>query len=341
MHHNIKTKNKIYSTGVFLPAQIVKSDDLFEEIHSDVQYDIPINWMSEKMGIDERRMAPSTFQPSDLAIPAAIQALDECAEIDAQEIDLVIFCGIERDQPEPATAHVIQHALGLNARYAFDIANACHGFVDAMQMADCYIRSNIARYALVVTGEIPTRVLRAAVDMLKRGVDIKTARSIIGALSVGDAGGAVILGPVTKGESSGFELFNTNSFSELADKCVYKQQSDGSISGHMNMPQLTSAIVNSQHDLIDDTLEKLGWIDFDWLLTHQMGQKPFDRLSTLKGVSKSKMIKTFHKLGNITSATFPVNFRKMVDSKQVQKGDRIGGCFAGSGLVIGQFGYTY
>lgn len=176
---------------------------------------------------------------------------------------------------------------------------------------------------------------------VKKGVDIKTARSIIGALSVGDAGGAVILGPVTKGESSGFELFNTNSFSELADKCVYKQQSDGSISGHMNMPQLTSAIVNSQHDLIDDTLEKLGWIDFDWLLTHQMGQKPFDRLSTLKGVSKTKMIKTFHKLGNITSATFPVNFRKMVDSKQVQKGDRIGGCFAGSGLVIGQFGYTY
>ena len=341
MHHNIKTKNKIYSAGVFLPNQVVKSDDLFEEIRSETQYNIPVNWMSERMGIGERRIAPSTFQPSDLAIPAALQALDDCDQINPQDIDLVIFCGIERDQPEPATAHVIQHALGLNARYAFDIANACYGFVDAMQMADCYIRSSIARYALIVTGEIPSRVLRAAVDMLKRGVDIKTARNIIGALSVGDAGGAVILGPVESGENSGFELFNTNSFSELADKCVYKQQSDGSISGHMNMPQLTSAIVNSQHDLIDDTLEKLGWKGFDWLLTHQMGQKPFDRLSTLKGVSKTKMIKTFHRLGNITSATFPVNFREMVDQNLVKSGDRIGGCFAGSGLVIGQFGYTY
>lgn len=341
MHQKTQSKNKILSSGVFLPTQIVKSEELFEEIKSDTQYDIPINWMSEKMGIAERRIAPSTFIPSDLAIPAAIQALDECSSIDPQDIDLVIFCGIERDQPEPATAHIIQHSLGLNARYAFDIANACFGFIDGLQMADCYIRSGIARYALVVTGEIPSRVLRAAVDVLKQGVDIKTARNIIGALSVGDAGGAVVIGPVKKGENSGFELFNTNSFSDLADKCMYKQQADGQITGHMNMGQITRAFINCQHELIDETLGQLGWNEFDWVLTHQIGQKPFDRLSTMKGVSPDKMVKTLDKLGNITSATFPVNFKKLKDSGKAQKGDRIGGCFAGSGLVVGQFGYTY
>lgn len=341
MYQLQKSKNKIYSTGVYLPQQIVKSQELFEEIHSDTNYDMPTNWMSEKMGIDERRVAPSSAKPSDLAIPAAQKALDDFAGFDSQDIDLIIFCGIERDQPEPATAHIIQNSLGLKARYAFDIANACFGFIDAMQVADCYIANGIARYALVVTGEIPTRVLRAAVDVLKKGVDIKTARSIIGALSVGDAGGAVIIGPVEKGNNSGFELFNTNSFSKLADKCMYKQQKDGSISGHMNMAHLSSAFIRCHHGLIDDTLGKLGWSEFDWVLSHQIGQKPFDRLSTMNGVSPSKMIKTLDKLGNITSATFPVNFEKLKKDGNVKQGDRIGGCFAGSGLVIGQFGYTF
>ncbi len=341
MYQNVPAKNKILSSGVYLPSQVVKSEELFEEIRSDQHYDIPINWMSDVMGISERRMAPSTFLPSDLAIPAALQALEECPWDVSQSIDLVIFCGIERDQPEPATAHVIQHSLGLNASYALDISNACFGFIDGLQMADCYIRSGIARYALVVTGEIPSRVLRAAVDVLKQGVDIKTARNIIGALSVGDAGGAVVIGPKEKSEKSGFELFNTNSYSNLVNKCVYKKQEDGQITGHMNMGHITSAFIKCHHNLIDTTLDRLGWDEFDWLLTHQIGQKPFDRLSTLKGVSPAKMVKTLDKLGNITSATFPVNFKKLEVEKIAKPGDRIGGCFAGSGLVVGQFGYTY
>ncbi len=341
MHQSIRSKNSILSSGIYLPPQVVKSDDLLAEIKSAEQYDLPTDWMSDKMGIIERRVAPDTFLPSDLAIPAAVQALDECKSVSHQDIDLVIFCGIERDQPEPATAHIIQHSLGLNARYAFDIANACFGFIDGMQMADCYIKSGIAKYALVVTGEIPSRVLRAAVDMLKRGVDLKTARNIIGALSVGDAGGAVIIGPSCNDKTSGFELFNTNSFSHLADKCMYKQHKDGSIHGHMNMAHMTVAFIKQHHELIDDTLDRLGWSEFDWLLTHQIGQKPFERLSALKGVSPSKMIKTLDKLGNITSATFPVNFKLLEDNELVRPGDKIGGCFAGSGLVIGQFGYTF
>ena len=341
MGQDVNLKSKIYSSGVFLPNQVVDSESLFEEIKSEVQYNLPVNWMSVKMGIEERRVAPQSFLPSDLAIPAAIQAIDDCDEKVRQDIDLVLFCGIERDQPEPATAHVIQHALGLRARYAFDISNACYGFIDGMQIADTYVRTGLVRYALVITGEIPSRVLRAAVDVLKRGVDIKTARAIIGALSVGDAGGAVIIGPNSNERASGFELFNVNSFSELANKCRYTKSKTGQIEGHMHMPQITRAFINKQHELIDDTLLKLGWSEFDWMLTHQIGKKPFERLSRLKGVRPSKMVKTLDKLGNITTATFPVNFNKLKESGQVKSGDRIGGWFAGSGLVVGQFGYTF
>lgn len=341
MFHPTKLKTKIYSSGVFLPTQIVTSDELFEEFESEKNYGIPTNWMSDRMGIEERRMSDTDMLPSSLALPAAQQALEGLSDITLDDIDLVIFCGIERDIPEPATAHKIQKELGLNARYAFDVANACFGFVDAMQIADCYVGNRMARAALVVTGEIPTRVLRAALDVLKRGVDIKTARRIIGGLSVGDAGGAVVIAPTEEDSRSGFELFNSNTYTDFLDKCMYKRSSDGSINGQMEMGVLAKAFISIHGNIIDDTLDQLGWSEFDWLISHQVGKKPFDHLSNLKGVGPKKMIKTLDKLGNITSATFPVNFHKMVSEGAVKVGDKIGGCFAGSGIVIGQMGYRY
>jgi len=341
MHQPIQRKTKIYSTGIHLPEQIVKSDDIFAEINSEAQYGMKNNWMSDKMGIIERRVAPSNAKPSDLAIPAAQQAIDEATTINPQDIDLVIFCGIERDQPEPATAHVIQDKLGLNARHAFDIANACFGFIDAMEVATNYIRCGIVKHALIVTGEVPSKVMNAAIDALKRGVDIKTARNIIGALSVGDAGGAVILGSTEDGEQSGFRLFNTISHSDFVEKCNYHQNDDGTLGGQMQMGQLAGAFIKCHSKLLGNTLEKLGWDSFDWMLSHQIGQRPFDKIAKLDGVPTQKMVKTLDKLGNITSATFPVNFQRLIKDNEIKQGDKIGGCFAGSGIVIGQFGYIY
>ena len=76
------SKIKIFSTGTFLPDQIVKSDDLFAEFKSEQNYGIPTNWMSDRVGIQERRMGSADALPSDHAIPAAQKALDNCPEID-------------------------------------------------------------------------------------------------------------------------------------------------------------------------------------------------------------------------------------------------------------------
>ncbi len=335
---NTSPKTRIVSSGIYLPPQIVKSDDLLAEIKSETQYNIPTNWMSEQMGIIERRMAPDDAQPSDLAIPAAIDALNS-SKIKPKEIDMVIFCGIERDNPEPATAHVIQNKLGINAPYAFDVANACFGFFDGMSIANGLIQSGAVKNALIVTGEIPTRLLRFFADRLKKGVDIKTARKIIGALSVGDAGGAVIMSATNS--ESGFNLFNKMSDSKHFKKCIYRHKSDGTIDGQMLMGPITKAIFSAYEGMIDDTLYKLEWNKFDWMLSHQMGKRPFDKISSMKGVKPSTMIKTYDKLGNITSATFPVNFHHLTVNGKVKLGDRIGGAFAGSGLAIGQLGYTF
>lgn len=334
-------KVKILSSGVYFPAQVVKSDDLFIEIRSESQYGIPTNFMSKRIGIEERRMADDSAKPSDLAIPAAQQAIDSCESLNADTIDMIVFCGIERDQPEPATSHTIQNALGLSASHVFDVASACFGFIHGMELASNYIRLGMVDKALVVTGEVPTRILRCVVDELKAGVQLERAKLLIGALTVGDAGGAVILGASPDCGQSGFEAFKNVTDSSHINKCIYKWGHSGVPEGQMEMAGINQAICKMHESLISDTLDSLMLTEFDWVLIHQTGAYPFEQLAKLRGVHRDRIIKTYNRFGNITSATFPANFNLLQKSARIQPGDTIGGLFAGSGLSIGQFVYTY
>jgi len=332
------THTKILSVGSYLPEQVLKSDDIMAEIKSDSQYDMPLDWMSTSMGILERRVSPTHFKPSDLAIPASRKAVEE-SNINPDQIDLIIFCGIERDQSEPATAHTIQHSLNLKANHAFDVSNACFGFMHSIEIASNFILSGSVRYALICTGEIPSRILYAAIERLKAGVDKEQAQNIIGALSVGDAGGAIVLGASEVGEDVGFKIHNTKTDSSHARKCYYGVGADGHIDGQMQMGPIVGASIWMHRKIIDDTLLMLGWDKFDWVLSHQTGKRPFEKFLSFSTVDEDHMIKTYDTLGNITSATFPINFEKLQNTGKLRSGDRIGGIHSGSGLVVGEFGY--
>ena len=340
MDMRTQARVKIHSVGAYLPPQVIKSDDLFAEIQSERHYNMPTNWMSDKVGIIERLAASLDALPSDLAIPAAREAIDTCEGLDPDDINLVIFCGIERDQPEPATAHKIQAKLGLNARHAYDLSNACYGFMEAMEAASFYIKGGATKYALIVTGEISTHVMRKVVDDLKKGIDPREARKKLGALTVGDAGGAVVIGEAYGYDAPGFDLFNTIVDSSHGDKCIYRHTKAGGIEGQMLMGPISKAIVNKHKGLIGDTMGRLGWSKADWVISHQMGKPPFDQIQQMSGVDENKMIKTYPMLGNITTNTFAVNYHRLRNNGLVKSGDKVLGCFAGSGLAIGQLGYT-
>lgn len=329
-------KSQILGVGSFLPKSVVKSTDLLDEIKSEMQYGMSRDWMDKEMGINQRRVADFSLMPSDLAIPACEKAISN-SKLQIEKIDGVIFCGIERDRPEPATAHTIASKLGINADHVFDISNACYGFVEGMRQADMYIRLNEAKNILVCTGEIPSHVMKAAVKGLRKGVDVNNINKYIGALSVGDAGGAVIIGESRNGKT-GFNAFNSVNKSRLSEKCYYNFNDEGQLEGQMEMEKISGAMVFNHKQLLSSTLNKLKWDKFDHLLSHQVGKKPFDRITKISGIASH--IKTFDKLGNITSATFPINFEKLLNSDKSNVGDKLGGFFAGSGLVVGQVGYT-
>ena len=333
---NIKN-TKILSSGVYLPDQIVSSESIFTEFGSDLNYGIATDWMSETMGIEERRVSDSNDMPSDLAAKASKECLSN-SNINPDEIDIVLYCGIERDQAEPATAHTVQRKVGLNAGLAFDVSNACFGFIDGLRIANQFIDSGSARYALLCTGETSSNMTKNIIDQLKSGVDKKKAVKMLGFLSLGDAGGALLLGPSE--DNAGFKAFETQSSSLHHNKCFYRYKSDGTVDAQMLMAQIVAKTYRMQEELIGPTMDRIGWDSAEYLLTHQVGKKSFDQVADAGVVNRSRMIKSFDKMGNITSATFPVNHHQLMQRDDHKPGDRVYCCYSGSGIVIGQFGYT-
>ncbi|MFQ3244519.1 MAG: 3-oxoacyl-[acyl-carrier-protein] synthase III [Arenicella sp.] len=160
---------KIESVGIYIPEQRVSSEEIVDYVDSESNYGIPKDWMSTEMGILERRMSDENALPSGLAIAACEDAL---RGIDKNELDVVIFCDIEHNQPEPDTAHRIQKTLGLTANYAFDMANACFGFFDSLRIASSLIESKAARKVLIATGEVQTKITRQVMEQLKNGIPV-------------------------------------------------------------------------------------------------------------------------------------------------------------------------
>lgn len=338
--HQLKpfVRTMVVGVGSYLPEQRVTSNEIMQDIQTEKQYGLPHSWMSDEMGIVERRVVTNDQLPSELAIEAARDVFNAYPDIDPQKIDAVIFCGIERDRPEPATAHVIQRALGLKANHVFDVANACFGFFDGLKLASSLVESGAIKLGLVVTGEVTTKMSRVVAKQLKRGMPLDKAKHLWGMLSVGDAGGAMVVGQAENSQS-GFVKFNQASKSQYSNLCRYDWKPNGDVEAHMNMGHIVARGLKLNKQIYRETLNELGWSKVDWVVAHQTGDAAFAHATALHGIDKRKIMKTYPKLGNITTATLPISFKKLMSSGKLKAGDKIGGLFAGSGLVAGQFGY--
>lgn len=329
---------KILASGVHLPKQRVTSEEIFDFFDSETKYGISKKWMANEMGIIERRMSPENATPSSLAIAAAEKAIQG---INCDHIDVVLFCGIERDQPEPATAHKIQKELNLNANYAFDIANACFGFFDGLRIASSLIQSRAARLVLVTTGEVPTKIARKVMTQLKTGIPLNQVRHQMGFLSVGDAGGAVVVGESGDAGLTGFRSFEGRTLSKYNNLCYYKHNNEGEVEGQMQMAKIVARTIRLQTDLIFEAQRSSDWVNPQFLMTHQVGKKAFEQVANLKIAPEDRMIKSYDYFGNTTSATFPLNYYQLINDKRLKPNDNIYACYNGSGIVAGQMAFKY
>jgi len=330
---NMTGCSRIESIGTYLPDQVITSEDLMDEIHSEKRFGIPNTWLRKLTGIRARRFAGNNANPSDLAIEAGRSALERC-NMDPADIGMVIYCGIDRDWVEPATSHRIQRELGCKNAACLDVTNACHGFTNGMSVGDAMIATGAAENVLVVTGEVPSHVVRDCIKDINDNPTIENFRSKVGGLTTGDAGGAVILQRASN--KSGVKTYRFASQGRYAELCFYRFDDAGKRQGQMLMEKISAAALHMHRALITETYKELRWQpkDIDFLICHQAGRKPHQRFAEMAEVDIAKAPITYEDLGNLTSASIPVT----IDLAGSKEGDRILILGTGSGLSVSQIG---
>jgi 3-oxoacyl-[acyl-carrier-protein] synthase-3 len=168
----------ITGTGSYLPEKVLTNADLQRMV------DTSDEWIVERTGIKERRIAGDDEATSDLAIKAGREALEN-AGIKAEDLDLIIVATVTPDMAFPATACFVQKALGAPKATCFDVSAACSGFLYGMELARQFIATGSAEKALVIGAD----KLSAIIDWTDRNTCVL----------FGDGAGAAVLQPAGEG----------------------------------------------------------------------------------------------------------------------------------------------
>ncbi len=329
--------SQISGVGSFIPPNPIHSKDLLDDLKTDKRFGIKTEWMDENLGIESRRYCDDHEKPSDISSVAAMSAISD-AGLEPRDIGAIIYCGITGDVIEPGTAHIIQNKIGAKNAICKDVQNACHGFCDGILFGDLLIGGGVD-HVLVVTCEL-TRVSRLLYPSLKKEKSIQNFLNRLGGLSVGDAAGAMILSRKDCPEK-GIQAINTQSDGSFNGLCSYDIIS-GRIEGKMIMDKICSMTLLKCARQLKPTMDRVKWksADVDHFVTHQVGKKPYQAILKFSKFRPEGAPKTYDYLGNVTTATLPINFELLKKSGKVGKGKKICLLGTGSGIVFSWFCLT-
>lgn len=316
-------RSHIISTGSYLPKKVATNADLEKIV------DTSDEWIFQRSGIKERRIAAEGEATSDLAIHAARQALERSG-LKPEDIDGVIVATTTPDQTFPAVAVKVQAALDIPAGIAFDVQAVCTGFIYALSVADNFIKNSQLKNVLVIGAEKMSSILNWE--------DRTTC------VLFGDGAGAIILQGQNSDENSG--VFSTHLYAngKLAD-LLY---TDGGVSstgksGHIVMQgrEVFKNAVNLMAAAVEEALleNNITASDIDWLVPHQANSRIIESTAKKLGLSMDKVIMTVDRHGNTSAASIPLAFDEAVTKGDIKKGQLVlfealgGGLTWGSALV--------
>ncbi len=334
--------SRIISSGSCIPDDIITTRELLEGAQVKERFGISNNWLQRITGIREKRVAAAGTLPSDMAVMAAREALERAAT-DIKEVGIIIFTGGTRDYlVEPSTAHVVQSKLGASNATVFDVSNACHGFMNGIHLMDALIATGQVRKGLVVTGEQGSLYANLAVEQLRHSDNKQDLVDLAGGLTLGDAGAALLMGPRTDPDS-GFAGFMLQSKGEYARLCYCGEENrHGPVV--TDMPGIvgrTLPLISGMYKQLMD--EHLHWRteELDKYIIHQVGATSFKLHEQHVGVPVDIMPNTVVTMGNLITATIPVNLHNIAINKEVEAGNKVYLSGAGSGVSLSQVGLVW
>lgn len=317
--------SRIIGTGSYLPKKILSNAELSETV------DTSDEWIHERTGIRQRHIAAEDEYTSDLALQASLRAL-EAANLDVDEIDLIIVATSTPDVVFPSTASILQEKLGVRGCPAFDIQAVCAGFAYALSVADQYIRAGSSKNILVVGAETFSRIL----DWTDRTTCVL----------FGDGAGAVLL---TASDSPGIHSTHIHADGRFQDLlCVpsgvskqYDEMLKSQAFVQMDGQKVFKWAVKEMSALAVKTLESndLTADDMDWMVPHQANIRIIEAVANKVGVPMDRVIVTVHNHGNTSAASVPLALDEGIRDGRIKPGHKIileafgGGFTWGSALI--------
>ncbi len=312
------TFSKIIGSGSYLPDRVLTNQDLEKML------DTTDEWITTRTGIKQRHIIAEDQVTSDMAYEASKKALQD-ANLDAQDIDLIILATTTPDKIFPSTACTLQAKLDIPECPAFDVQAVCSGFIYALSIAEKFIKTGTSTTALVV-----------GADAMSRITDYKDRSN---AILWGDGAGAVIL---KKSNEPGILSTHIHAQGKYEDMLHVPRRTDGeSDTIEMQGNQVFKMAVNTLDAIVDQTLDanQLKKSDIDWLVPHQANIRILDATAKKLSMSMDKVIVTIDKHGNTSAASIPLAFDEGVKAKKIKKGqivlmEAFGGGFTwGSALI--------
>jgi 3-oxoacyl-[acyl-carrier-protein] synthase III len=279
----------ITGLGTYVPDRVLTNDELAGLV------DTTDEWITERTGIKERRIAAPEQAMTDLALPASRTALER-AGIKSTELDLIIVATVTPDMMFPTTGSLLGDLLPAPDAAAYDLLAGCTGFVYALAQAHAMVCAGLANKALVVGGDVLSKIL----DW--------TDRSTL--VLFGDGAGAVVLERVDNGGFLGFELgadggggehlwlpgSGSRTF-EDADRLV-------KMNGREVFKFATRVMVTSAEALLDQVGRTIE--DVDVYVPHQANTRIIDYATRKLGIPEERVVVNVDRYGNTSSGSIPL-----------------------------------
>ena len=320
------TNGRVSITGIgsHAPARVMKNDELAKMV------DTSDEWIVERTGIRERRVAAPEEALSDLSLPAAKDALDQ-AGLNASAVDLLIVATVTPDMAFPSTGAILADQLGAKDAAAYDLSAGCTGFVYALVQAHGMVASGLAEHALVVGGDVLSRI----VDWEDRSTCVL----------FGDGAGAVVLERVRDGGFLGFELGADGSGgpqlyipaggsrTPATAESVAARQHYAKMNGREVFKFATRVLVDSAEKVLDECGVAVDEVDV--YVPHQANVRIIDHARRKLGIPEERTVVNADRFGNTSSGSIPLALGDAEIDGRLAAGEMVLMTGMGAGLTWG------
>ena len=279
----------ITGLGTHVPERVLTNDELARIV------DTSDEWIVERTGIRERRIADESEALTDIALPAATKALVD-AGVEPSEIDLLICATVTPDMMFPTSSALLADTLGMPRAAAYDLLAGCTGFVYAIAQAYAMLVSGLSRCALVVGGDVLSKIL-----------DWEDRSTLV---LFGDGAGAVVMQPVDHGGFLGFELGADGGGGESlwcpgsGSRKFENPDALLKMNGREVFKFATRIMVYSAEQILSECGKTVE--DIDVYIPHQANKRIIDYAVDKLGIPREKTVVNVDRYGNTSSGSIPL-----------------------------------